>query len=348
VKALLFALGSAGALYPPGTWVRPEYDDAYVVSRSEHIVVGHLREHSIIRVPHAPRPDEGRGEEHHVALVITSVLKGDLSTGEIPLTVHYGLTPRVADHGALEIWDTGNSGVSPTPLVKDARQDHLWFLRKRGGDYGREAGIGNWGIVDPEDVAPLSLKDYTLAYLSENPVEGLKAFPDLGQRSATFLAATDLKKILREEHPYGRADALLLFLIRNPEHRKEGPAEDELISLFENDLQVATLRGDVMNVWGSLRDKTGVEPMIRLLQRQEDYWKTKKPDPGWLISDVRSWLGPKRYYAEARHALSALRRIGDPRARSEVDGTRTRWLSRGVEGARIVRECDLALKAFAR
>jgi hypothetical protein len=346
-------------------WLRPEFEDAYVVARSERIVVGHLKANSIKRVPHAHPPDRGRSEEHHVTLVITSVLKGDLQNGDIPLTIHYGLTPMVSgedsprsgrDKGAIEIWDTGNSGVSPDPIVEDAREDHLWFLRKLGGVYGREAGAGNWGITDPEDVSSLSLKDYFLEYLSENPMERLKARsesdPALRERAAKFLAGTDLKKIQAEPHPYIRAGELLLFLIRNHGLRKDLPslarAESDLASLFEGDLGAPEMRGDIMNVWAALKDEAGVDPLVRLLQRQENYWATRKPETGWLATDVLAWESEKRVYAEARHAAAALRRIGDPRAKSEVEATRKRWIARGTEGAEIIQECDRALKVFEK
>ncbi len=54
-------------------WLRPRYEDATVVGRSELIVVGRLVAGSIKYVPHARKPDRGRSGEHHANLVISEV-----------------------------------------------------------------------------------------------------------------------------------------------------------------------------------------------------------------------------------------------------------------------------------
>jgi hypothetical protein len=95
-------------------WLRPTYEDATVVERSELIVVAHLKEGSIQHVPHKRKPDEGASWEHHAILVITKVLKGKCDTAEIPIVIHYGLTPRAGDgkpaspKDIIEVHDTGN------------------------------------------------------------------------------------------------------------------------------------------------------------------------------------------------------------------------------------------------
>ena len=130
-------------------------------------------------------PARGRAE-HHARLSVSEVLKGDLKPAEIPVVIHYGLTPVVGGHAkrdnfmidnrfgrpddpkdVIEVFDTGDlGGLLP---VNDVRQENLWFLRKLGGDLGREPGHSDFGVVDPEDIQPLALKSYFLAYLSEDP-----------------------------------------------------------------------------------------------------------------------------------------------------------------------------------
>jgi hypothetical protein len=129
-------------------WLRPEYEDATVVERSELIVVAHIKEGSIMYVPHDKKSWEGASWEHHATLVIREVLKGKCADKEIPIIIHYGLDPVVEGYvkrdaftinnrgskndypkGIIQIRDTGgNKGFE---LVKDARNDNLWFLRKR-------------------------------------------------------------------------------------------------------------------------------------------------------------------------------------------------------------------------
>src|SRR4051812_30271718 len=152
-------------------WLRSTHEDATVVERSELIVVAHLKPGSIQKVDHDKQPGEGRSWEHHATLVITTVLKGTCDKKEIPVILHYGLTPveRAGDQGVVEIFDTGSSAAGGGSLVKDAGRDNLWFLRKRGGTFGREPGTSDFGVVDPEDVQPLNLKPYVLCYLGRDP-----------------------------------------------------------------------------------------------------------------------------------------------------------------------------------
>ena len=132
-------------------WIRSHYEDATVVGRSELIVVAHLKENTIQYVPHKKKPHEGASQEHHAVLVITEVLKGTCDRREIPIIIHYGLTPIVGGYvkrksfmidrrrgdkaypkDVIEIVATGK-WHGPPPLVKDVRNNHLWFLRRRSG-----------------------------------------------------------------------------------------------------------------------------------------------------------------------------------------------------------------------
>ncbi len=180
---------------PALAWLRPHYEDAVVVERSELIVVARLKPGTIQYVPHKKTPGSGASWEHHAVLVITEVLKGKCREKEIPIIIHYGLTPVVDGKvnranftidirrnrgdelkGLIEILDTGGSASFMNPFVKDAGKNNLWFLRKRSGTYGRKPGKGKYGIVDPEDLQPLELKDYFLAYLADNPENAVREY----------------------------------------------------------------------------------------------------------------------------------------------------------------------------
>jgi len=211
-------------------WMRLHHEDVIVVERSELIVVGHLRPESIQYVPHKKAPGDGASWEHHATLVISEVLKGKSEKAEIPLIIHYGLDPLVGDssmadvrsgakHNAtdkVEIRDTGNSAMGGGPLVEDAGKDNLWFLRRLSGIYGREPGTGDFGIADPEDLQPLALKEYFVAYLKEKPEEAVKkameGLPTVRKRGQDYLDHMEIQRISKVEDIAARVPRLMPYL----------------------------------------------------------------------------------------------------------------------------------------
>jgi hypothetical protein len=190
-------------------WLRPIYQDAEVVARSELIVVGRLDKDSLKYVSHEKTGSGGASWEYYATLQVSEVLKGTLQEKQIPIVINYGLDPLVGGHlirenrnigagepGAalppdrIDLIDTGNSARSLDPILQGAQQDNLWFLRHLGGEFGREAGKGPLGIVDPEDVAALKFKAYFQALLAK----------DTDQQLTGLLANSDeavLARILR-------------------------------------------------------------------------------------------------------------------------------------------------------
>ena len=216
-------------------WLRMRVEDAVLVERSELIVVGHLKADSIMYVPHKRDKNEGRSWEHHVVLAVTEVLKGKLDEKEIPLVIHYGLDPYIGgrcpkDGGKInirayqrdfpkdriEILDTGNSGFSPKPLVEDAGKDNIWFLQRRSGRYGRKSGNGRFGIADPEELQPISLKAYFLACLAKEPEKVIKEQfskePYLATRVEDYLLYAEFQRVLIIADPNEKALRLSRYL----------------------------------------------------------------------------------------------------------------------------------------
>src|SRR4051812_40082511 len=103
-------------------------------------------------------------------------------------------------------------GEPPYSLVKDAREDHLWFLRKLSGPFGREPGGDLYGIVDLEDVQPLSLKTYFLAYLADDPERAvgrqMLLTPEVKRRAQRYLDHLEIRRILALDDPRRRAEKL--------------------------------------------------------------------------------------------------------------------------------------------
>lgn len=74
------------------------YEDAEIVGRSELIVVGHLLPDSIQYIPHTEKDGHVHSWEHHATLIIAEVLKGKMNKKEIPIIIHFGLTPVVGGY----------------------------------------------------------------------------------------------------------------------------------------------------------------------------------------------------------------------------------------------------------
>jgi hypothetical protein len=245
---LLLAMLLAGST-AAHSFLRVMYEDVTVVERSELIVAGRLDRESIRQVLHEQRrPDEGQSWEYHATLVITEVLKGKAPGEEMPIVIHYGLTParKVVQNslipdsppqevGPIGMYDTGNSVVSFSPLIEDVEAENLWFLRRRSGRYGEEPGTGSYGIVDPEDVQPLAWKDYFLAFLAADPegavAEYARKNPQSSYRAQQYLDLMEVQRIRKIEDPGERCDKLLPYFLSRPRwHMSWGEAKAGLIS----------------------------------------------------------------------------------------------------------------------
>jgi len=362
-------------------WLRPRYEDATIVERSELIVVGHLEADSIKYVSHKRKAGEGRSWEHHVTLVISDVLKGISDSRSIPVILHYGLSPRVGGksvgHGfdpdqgllpkddpkaAIYILDTGASAWSGSPLVSDAGKDNLWFLRKRSGFFGRKHGTGKQGIVDPEDLQPLELKDYLLGYMSEDPESAVKRHmvnnPAVAQRAQRYLDHLEIHRILKIEDPYNRFEKLLPFYVKRTTWGMTREARQGIISCGKiggkrlltvfQDSKHEGLRDDIILIWRDIGYEEAVPLLINLLKQHDKFWENQYLKKGWWNRDVGSELtrNCRKVYGEIYYAVCALRSFADPRAREAIEITRRRWKSINFENPQIVEECEAALKAL--
>ena len=142
-------------------WLRRHFSDEEVVSRAKYIFVGKIQDGTLAIVNHSG------SHEYHVDLLISEVLKGQISSNSMTVSIHYGLNPMSGRYGtvkdgALEIWDTGNSAIGPWHSG-DIRTNQIWLLHQ-----DREPNLDNsdWiGIYDPEDIQPISKKSELLRYL---------------------------------------------------------------------------------------------------------------------------------------------------------------------------------------
>jgi hypothetical protein len=214
-------------------WMRLIREDAKLVGDSELIVVGRLQAGSVCYILKA---DGGRpGWETRVTLLITEVLKGTCKKKEVPILIHYGLTPIVGGHvniegklemdvrsrnksypkSKIEVYDTGSSLHGGPSLVADARDDNLWFLRKSSG-HGVEGAVAEvFGIAEPEELAPSVLKPYYQALLAADPEKALKELlgrtDRVGKLAECYLDLQEVRRIQKLADPAERAAKLRPF-----------------------------------------------------------------------------------------------------------------------------------------
>jgi hypothetical protein len=347
---------------PALAWLRPSFEDDEIVARSEAIVVGGIKDGSIRRVDHDRPPGDGRSWEHHATLVVKRVIKGKVEQKEIPLIVHYGLDLVPTDAGAIRLVDTGNSAMGPD-LLADARQDHLWLLRRRSGLYGREPGTGDFGIVDPEDVQPVALEDYLKCYLAADPDPAVRAQlqrqPLVAERATHYLQLAAVRRAARIEDAGRRVEALLPYFTSRTSSRayeeahkailSAGPVAGPYLLGVYRATTDSNLRQDVIRAWAKVRWAGCVEELTKLLEQHDGFWANQKLEPGWWNKDADSITTQRRrdVYGEVYAAIHALRQVGDPAARDALEMTRRRWAAIDFDNPQIVEECEAALKQWA-
>ncbi|HWX42132.1 MAG TPA: hypothetical protein VN345_13370 [Blastocatellia bacterium] len=372
--SIAIILGSGLGSGPAYGWLRVWYEDITVVRRSELIVVGHLQRGSVI----SASPGQGFSQ-YHARLAIASVLKGAVEEMEIPVIIYHGLTPLVGGHSsedgfsidlallykdrrkdAIPIMDTGSSAVSLDPLIQDAGEDNLWLLRRRSGNYGRQTGTGSFGIVDPQDLQPISMLDYFRAYLSDDPEAGVRAqlalHPEIGRGAQRYLDHLEVQRILAVAEPETRIHRLLPFYIKDQSWggRREarqgviecgGRSTPYLQQLF-SDPEHAPLRRDIIESWGEMKFEGCVMQLVDLLEEHDQFWSGQQLEEGWWNNDYSSELTQqrRRIYGEVRSALTVLGKLGDERAISAINHTRVRWDTVGNLNHEIVKQCDEALR----
>lgn len=363
---------------PAYAWLRLSYEDATVVARSELIVRGHLLPGSIRYVPHKKKPHEGASWEHHATLVVDRVLKGQTATKRIPIIIHYGLTPVVGGYAKqegfmvdtrrdstkpypqskVEIVDTGNSLMGGAPMVPDAAKDHLWFLRRRSGVFGRKPGTGKLGIADPEDLQPRRLEPYLRAYLSSDPEQAvakqMALDSNIRDRAQRYLDHLEIGRIAKLPNAKQRVSKLLPFYLGRVtwEGRSEaragliatGAAGPTLLRVFR-DPNHRRLRQDIIRMWRQMKLAGAAPVLMKLLSKHDAFFRRQRLAPGW-------WNAPghelqRDVYGEAYAAVLALEAIGDKRARQVIAQTRKTWVAINFDNPQIVEACDAALGMLA-
>lgn len=377
VTVAVFILALVMSMWPSSAhaWLRMRYEDAQVVERSELIVVGAIKDGSVVVVPHPREVHRGLSWETHATLLVGEVVKGECREKELPIVIRYGLDVGIDDlpmvRGSAEgpttlpvpkkgmsIHDTADFGGG-SPLVEDARKEHLWFLR-HGGERAQPDDKA-YGIVDPEDVQPLSLRQYLESYMAAEPEPAVRAAlqkqPEISARAVRYLQHREVQRILKEKDPAVRVERLLPYYRSRAEWGYREEARDGIVSAGE--VAGPYLMGiyqetsgerheDIIRLWGEIRYRACVPELVELLKRQDQYWAAQDLRPGWWNADVESRQTQSRRdaYGLVYSSVYALGQISDPRARDAIELTRRRWAAIKFENAQIVEACDQALKAM--
>jgi hypothetical protein len=332
-------------------WTRLLREDAVVVKNSELIVVGRLKPGSI---QYVAKPEGRDGSEYHATLIVTEVLKGAVVDKEIPIIIHYGLTPIVgkgpAPKDLIEIFDTGSSAVSFLPVAKDARENLLWLLRRSNGPFGRGTVANKLGVVEPDELQPLLLRDYFAAHVAKEPEKAMKELAGkkgvAAEPAQIYLELQEVRRILNLRGEEAKVESLLPYYVKtsswwknrsDQEHHLYHVARQGLAScgksagvrlrkLF-NDPQHQLLRTDIIKLWGEIGYTDGAEVLIGLLKEHDKFWTQQKLEKGWWHDDSRPEVTEKhkKNYYEGYHAVMALRLIGDRDALDAIRLTRARW-----------------------
>jgi hypothetical protein len=355
----LAVLGLAGT--PASAWSRGRREDAEVVARSELIVVARMEKGSIRMEPVRDELSGASAYFHHAALIVTEVLKGRLDERRIPIIIYYGLLPKV-DGDAIRIGDMAMHMFLPLP-VNDARLDNIWLLRKRSGYSGREPGNGDYGIVDPEDLQPIALKSYLVAYLSADPEKAVRgemeANPEVVERGQRFLDRREIERILKLDDARTRVEKLLpyfakglggrnYFLARNGIVACGAVAGPYLLPVYREP-GTPFVKRDVIAMWGEIKYRDCVPELIALLKTHDRFWASQDLEADWWNRDVQDARTGRRrdVFCEDVNAVRALRQIGDTRARLAIAATLRRWRPIAFEPNDLVKACYEALLALA-
>jgi len=124
-------------------WLRPRPNWAELFDEAEVIAVARVVG-DFVRVAHKTGSEEGRSWEFHGRLVIDEVLKGDCERPEIPLILHYGLTPSAyLQDGEME--RVGRAGDGPGLAILSILFHISVAPTPRPGPLRRATGVAHQG-----------------------------------------------------------------------------------------------------------------------------------------------------------------------------------------------------------
>lgn len=359
-------------------FLRFPLQDAEVVGRSKLIVIGHLDKDSIKHVLHNTGA-RGKSWEYHAVITVTEVLRGDTKLKKIPIVILHGMDIKVGGNffhrsrgltspgnpkDAIEIWDTGNSALSPVPTVKDAGKDLIWFLWDGVRSDRTVADKSHYGISSPEVMQPLELKDYFVSHLSENPEKAVREYArknlEVKERAERYLDHVAIQRIVRQEDNTKIVEQLMpYYLGKGTSYGRyyalgairtcgeaAGPYMVNMFKTTDEDLR----RTEIIQMFARIKYKQSADLLINLLEENDKYWAKQKLQKDWWNGDKNTDRNRSRrqIYGETYYSVHALAEIGDLRAVPAIELTKKRWEAIQFENPQIVEGCRDALEKFEK
>ncbi len=192
-RGILFRGGLVGllsllAMQQAGAWGRGMPNWASLVDDAEVIAVAHIVG-TPVYVTHEPTPYQGTSFEFHARLALDEVLKGKCADPEIPVILHYGLSPSEyikqgtlvrkqwrGEKPGLAIHDTGAT-FDMTPILTDARAPAVWLLAHYADRFGRKGGpTEDLSVREPEHLQPIGMLPFFRSILKPDPLAMQLAF----------------------------------------------------------------------------------------------------------------------------------------------------------------------------
>jgi len=132
---------------------------------SDLIVIAHVKEGSIKKVK-VPSHTEGEGpyEVTHMTLVVTTALKGELSSKELEIAVGSGLCLVDDGKGVVKFGDNNPDGATDWKS-EDLAKDQIWFLNHPKPNDDLQFDAKGYCIMWPGETRPLSAQKQVEALL---------------------------------------------------------------------------------------------------------------------------------------------------------------------------------------
>ncbi|MBC7783072.1 MAG: hypothetical protein H7144_04465 [Burkholderiales bacterium] len=330
--------------------LRMPYADEQVVQRAALIVIGHAERDTIKFVDHP-----GAGSHHHLArLTITRIVKGELAEKHLDIVIRYGLMPLATDvdrknakriDAVTLLRPTGPiiladySGERNDLQIDDLTKDQIWFLRTGEGESDTDPVPHMLGIVDPEDIQPLSLLDYFQGYLRVDSESFIRELflkdPVVRGRAQVYLAACDLRRIAVDPDLTRRAiNAVPYFLSHVPTGPEEaqkvlvscGKAGGAVLETYFDQWGYRREKGRIMQVWKELAYTESVPRMIATVEQATNWFdgqlKSGVIEPGNLKLDGGEQM---IYYTDIYYGISVLTELKATEAVKTVEKAHALW-----------------------
>ena len=278
-------------------------EDDELIDGSDLIVIAHLKENRFETVKDQDFPPEYDRKIYFTTLVVSQIVKGSGSLGDLRVGLHDPNYPTVLGGPRAIVPETAGDHPDPSAAIgvaaimgtiwavttDDIRQDHIWFLRSHlPPQNGAAAVAGPPALWAPEGIQPTKLVPYYQAIM-KGDAKAVAAFDDqkddrwsdrVRDTSQTIAA----KQALIEHDPSARCDELIKVYTAYSGYNtgkmmalhgiidcgKLGASR--LVPLFVNADTHSPDRIDILQAWGGTDYKEAAPLILSWLREETDWW----------------------------------------------------------------------------